>query len=151
MDVLAETRPGAPAPAVTRSGPRAAGVLSGAVEALPTEKAGRTSTRFTVAVDETVLPGHYPGFPIFPGVCLVEYVHQSVLATAPAEEPGPELVAVESTRFTGPVYPGDELTADIDWKPVDGAWQCRAKIRSGRGDAASVRLRYRRGTDGAST
>ncbi|MER5361441.1 hypothetical protein [Streptomyces sp. NPDC002785] len=152
MEVLAESRPDVPAPAVTRSGSRAVGVLSGAVEVLPQEKEGRTSTRFTVTADETVLPGHYPGFPIFPGVCLVEYVHLSVLATSPAEEPDPELVAVESTRFTGPVYPGDELTADIDWKPVDGvAWQCRAKIRSGRGDAASVRLRYRRTTDGATT
>ncbi|MER5995401.1 3-hydroxyacyl-ACP dehydratase FabZ family protein [Streptomyces viridosporus] len=151
MDVLAETRPGAPARAATRSGPRSAAVLSGAVEVLPSQREGRTSTRFTVTADETVLPGHYPGFPIFPGVCLVEYVHRSVLATAPAREPGLELVAVESTRFTGPVYPGDALTADIDWKPVDGVtWQCRAKIRSGRGDAASVRLRYRRGTDGAS-
>ncbi|MGY0070582.1 3-hydroxyacyl-ACP dehydratase FabZ family protein [Streptomyces sp. QTS137] len=147
MDVLAEPRPGAPAPDASRF----AGALSGTVEVRPSEKDGSTSTRFTVSADETVLPGHYPGFPIFPGVCLVEYVHLSVLATAPAEEPEPELVAVESTRFTGPVYPGDELTADIGWKPVDGgAWQCRAKIRSGRGDAASVRLRYRRATEGAS-
>ncbi|MEE1809628.1 3-hydroxyacyl-ACP dehydratase FabZ family protein [Streptomyces sp. BE133] len=152
MEALAATRAGAPAPPATLAGPRAAGLLSGAVEVLQPEKEGRTSTRFTVAADEAVLPGHYPGFPIFPGVCLVEYVHLSVLATAPAEEPAPELVAVEATRFTGPVYPGDELAADIDWKPVDGmAWQCRAKIRSGRGDAASVRLRYRRTTDGAGT
>ncbi|CAL9399654.1 hypothetical protein [Streptomyces sp. Tu 3180] len=150
MDVLTETRPGAPDPAAPRSGPRAAGALTGAVEVVPAQKDGRTSTRFTVSADETVLPGHYPGFPILPGVCLVEYVHRSVLATAPAGEPEPELVAVESTRFTGPVYPGDALSADIDWKPVDGpAWQCRAKVRSGRGDAASVRLRYRRTTDGA--
>ncbi|MFF9062348.1 3-hydroxyacyl-ACP dehydratase FabZ family protein [Streptomyces sp. NPDC101213] len=146
MDVLAEPRPGTPVPGA----PRSAGALSGSVGVLPSDEDGRTSTRFTVSADETVLPGHYPGFPIFPGVCLVEYVHLSVLATAPAGEPGPELVAVESTRFTGPVYPGDELTAVIDWKPVDGgAWQCRAKVRSGRGDAASVRLRYRRTTEGA--
>jgi 3-hydroxyacyl-[acyl-carrier-protein] dehydratase len=150
MDALTETRPAAPGPAAPRSAPRAAGVLSGTVEVVPSPKDGRTSTRYTVSADETVLPGHYPGFPIFPGVCLVEYVHRSVLATAPAGEPEPELVAVESTRFTGPVYPGDALSADIDWKPVDGpAWQCRAKVRSGRGDAASVRLRYRRAADGA--
>lgn len=140
------------ATAVTHAGARAAGPLAGAVEVLPPQGERRTSTRFTVAADETVLPGHYPGFPIFPGVCLVEYVHVSVLATAPAGEPAPELAAVESTRFTGPVYPGDELTADIDWTPVDGAtWRCRARVRSGRGDAASVRLRYRRTAGGVGT
>ncbi|MBL3669474.1 hypothetical protein JL475_26515 [Streptomyces sp. M2CJ-2] len=130
--------------AATPSGRRAAGPVAGDIEVLPADGELRTSTRFTVSREETVLPGHYPGFPIFPGVCLVECVHLSALATAPAGAAAPQLVTVESTRFTTPVYPEDELLVTIDWKRRDETtWQCRAKVASQRGDAASVRLRYR--------
>ncbi|MEU8515495.1 hypothetical protein AB0C76_28555 [Kitasatospora sp. NPDC048722] len=121
----------------------AAGPLGGAVEVLPATDELRTAARFRVEDTETVLPGHYPGFPIFPGVCLVECTHQSALATLPADAKGAALAAVESTRFTGPVFPGDELEIAMEWKrTAAGDWQCRAKLATGRGPAASVRLRY---------
>jgi 3-hydroxyacyl-[acyl-carrier-protein] dehydratase len=118
--------------------------LAGLVEVLPSEDESRTAARFTVQDGETVLPGHYPGFPIFPGVCLVECTHLAALATAPGGAKDGELAAVESTRFTGPVFPGDRLEIAMGWKqtPV-GEWQCRAKLATSRGDAATVRLRYR--------
>ena len=40
------------------------------------------------------------------------------------------------------VLDGDALTAVLDWKRDDAGWRSRAKVRSQRGDAASVRLRY---------
>ena len=45
--------------------------------------------RAEVRIDpsEPVFAGHYPDFPIFPGVCVVECVHRSALATAPTGEP----------------------------------------------------------------
>lgn len=101
----------------------------------------------TVAVhidaSEPVLTGHYPGFPIFPGVCVIECVHRGSMATAP--QTGTELAAVESSRFLGPVFPGDRLTVDITWRRMDDAWRSTAKVRSERGAVASVRLRYRIG------
>lgn len=121
----------------------AASPVDAAVEVVHPLENGHAETRFTVRENETVLSGHYPGFPIFPGVCLVESAHLSALATAPARGAVTVLTAIESTRFTGPVYPGDELSVELDWKfRVESVWHCTVKIRSVRGNAASVKLRY---------
>ncbi|WKX74226.1 3-hydroxyacyl-ACP dehydratase FabZ family protein [Streptomyces sp. XD-27] len=102
--------------------------------------------RTVVLVDpaERVFAGHYPGFPIFPGVCVIEYARLSALATLP--EPGDRwtLAAIESTRFLSPVLPGDTLTTELTWaRAEDGdAWRCRAAVSTERGRSAQVRLRF---------
>ncbi|MFI7291519.1 3-hydroxyacyl-ACP dehydratase FabZ family protein [Streptomyces anulatus] len=101
---------------------------------------GTAATRFAVSPDEPVFAGHYPDFPIFPGVCVVECAHLSALATAP--EPV-ELSAVRSARFTGPAFPGDILDFRLQWRREDGGWQVSVTAVTARGDAASMRLRYR--------
>lgn len=98
---------------------------------------GRVSV--TIDRDDPIFAGHYPGFPIFPGVGLVECVHRGAQASAPAEL---RLAAIESTRFTGPTFPGDELTVSIAWSEVDGGWRCSAEVACPRGPAATVKLRY---------
>lgn len=117
------------------------------VEVVSVERSGEggaLTAVTTVGIDKTepVFEGHYPHFPIFPGVCIVECVQRSVLAVA--ERSGmsePQLLAVESTRFLGAVYPGDLLTVRLDLSDHDGGLRCRAKASTERGDAASVRLR----------
>lgn len=139
----------ATAPAARRAVPYA-GPVAGSVRVLARETDGEGGTAvaaITVAADEPVLPGHYPGFPIFPGVCLVECVRLAAEATAPAPSAeaagGPAgLAEIESTRFTGPVFPGDELTITIDWRRLASGWQCRAVLTGPRGEAAKVRLRF---------
>ncbi|MFF5789756.1 3-hydroxyacyl-ACP dehydratase FabZ family protein [Streptomyces sp. NPDC012693] len=103
---------------------------------------GRVTTRAAVGPGERVFPGHYPGFPIFPGVCVVEHVHLSALAAPP--EPGAvlRLEAIESTRFLSPVFPGDELEVEFTWEQKDGCWRCKGVASTGRGRAAAVRLRF---------
>ncbi|MEU6479398.1 hypothetical protein ABZ858_21395 [Streptomyces sp. NPDC047017] len=110
-------------------------------EAVPAGN-GPVTARVAVGAQERVFPGHYPGFPIFPGVCVVEHVHLSALAAPP--EPGLRLslAAIESTRFLSPVFPGDELEVELAWERRDGQWRCKGVARTARGRAAAVRLRF---------
>ncbi|GAA4656365.1 hypothetical protein GCM10023347_02250 [Streptomyces chumphonensis] len=125
--------------------PTACTPVDGTPEPVDTEDG--TATVVTVAGDEKVFPGHYPGFPIFPGVCIVEYAHRSALATFPAEGRW-ELAAVESTRFLSPVFPGDELRTELTWSQDGEGWRCKAKVASQRGNAAQIRFRFDAGRAG---
>ncbi|MFB7455039.1 3-hydroxyacyl-ACP dehydratase FabZ family protein [Streptomyces sp. NPDC056188] len=105
---------------------------------------GVLSAVATVAIDgtEPVFAGHYPDFPIFPGVCIVECVQRAALAVAERSGmPEPRLLAVESTRFLGAVRPDDLLTVRLELRDHEGAVRCRATASTERGEAASVRLR----------
>lgn len=99
----------------------------------------------TVDPDEPVFAGHYPGFPIFPGMCVVELVHRGALLTAPAEAGELTMAAMESVRFVAPVFPGDELSVTVEWKKDRDQWRCAARAKVAGRDAAVVRLRYRTG------
>lgn len=95
-----------------------------------------------IAPDEPVFAGHYPDFPIFPGVCVLECVRVGA-ADHPPPDAGPlRLVAVESTRFLSAVHPGDLLTIELKWTRRDAEWRCAAKVGTERGPATTVRLRY---------
>ncbi|MET7765640.1 3-hydroxyacyl-ACP dehydratase [Streptomyces sp. NPDC005336] len=124
----------------------ACGPVDGAVAVLDPGVPGERPARCEVVVGEAekVFAGHFPGFPIFPGVCVVEYVQRGALATLP--EPGGRwvLAAVESSRFLSPVYPGSTLSCELTWSRKDGAWRCRASATTGRGPAAQIRLRFER-------
>ncbi|WP_448332644.1 3-hydroxyacyl-ACP dehydratase FabZ family protein [Streptomyces sp. DSM 41534] len=124
----------------------ACGPVDGAVEVVDPGVPGERPARCVAVVgaSEKVFAGHFPGFAIFPGVCVVEYVQRGALATLPEREPGGRwvLTAVESSRFLSPVSPGDELTSEYVWSRKDGAWRCRASAATGRGPAAQIRLRF---------
>jgi len=99
---------------------------------------------YVVDPAELVLIGHFPGFPIFPGVCLIECAHQAALLALSGNV---TLAAVERARFFAPVFPGDEITARV----AVAGHTCRAELSVRRGadghgeDAALIRLRYREG------
>ncbi|MEV5951702.1 hypothetical protein [Streptomyces sp. NPDC051993] len=124
------------------------GPVRAATEVVRTARAGAgadalsSRARFRIDRSEPVFAGHYPDFPIFPGVCVVECVHRAALATAPGAGSPLSLAALESARFVGAVFPGDVLTVDSKWTAVEGGWKCTATASTDRGDAAKVRLRY---------
>ncbi|QTR04505.1 hypothetical protein J7S33_06415, partial [Saccharothrix algeriensis] len=68
---------------------------------------GRAVTEVVIDPEQPVFPGHYPGFPIFPGVCVVECVNLGAQAAPPVPGARLTLAGVQSTRFQGPVFPGD--------------------------------------------
>lgn len=125
---------------------RTAMVVTGPVEGVPRiTGASSTQARTTISIrpDEPVFAGHYPGFPVLPGVCVVEYAHRSALVTAPKSLLPMELVAIESARFISPVFPGDELQIEVSGCHDGGHWRCEALGSTVRGPAAEIRLRYR--------
>lgn len=96
---------------------------------------GRVHAEYIVDADESLLAGHYPGFPIFPGVCLVDLV----LQTALAHDTSLRLRTIESTRFKAPVFPGEKLAVDLE---LGGDGDCRATVTGERGVAVKARLRF---------
>jgi 3-hydroxyacyl-[acyl-carrier-protein] dehydratase len=116
--------------------------LAAAVE-LQRASDGEAVTTTAIGPGEPVLAGHYPGFPILPGVCLLECAHRSVLAWARQQGHRLELDVVESTRFLNPVFPGDTVTTEVRVERVGEHWRCRASVSTERSRAADVRLRYR--------
>ncbi|MEU1883540.1 hypothetical protein ABZ470_40055 [Streptosporangium sp. NPDC020072] len=92
----------------------------------------------TVVVDpdEPMFAGHYPGFPVFPAVGMLEFVDRALRASFGADLTLSEIV---SARFLSPVLPGDELT--VRATPRDGDYT--VVVGTERGESARLRLRYR--------
>ncbi|MFI8438020.1 3-hydroxyacyl-ACP dehydratase FabZ family protein [Streptomyces sp. NPDC079020] len=112
----------------------------------PDPRTGKWSASFAVAItgDEPVFAGHYPHFPIFPGVCVLECVRDAARSAMPPGAGELRLAVVESARFLSSVHPGDVLEIELTWVPYGDDWRCDAKAATARGRAATVRCRYRR-------
>jgi 3-hydroxyacyl-[acyl-carrier-protein] dehydratase len=93
--------------------------------------------------DNPILAGHYPGAPIFPGVCLIECAHRAVLLAALANGLTAVLQAVPSARFLDAVRPRDALSIQAGITRDDPHWNVTAKLHSQRALAAKVNLLYR--------
>jgi 3-hydroxyacyl-[acyl-carrier-protein] dehydratase len=130
--------------------PVAAGPVAGPVRVVRTAEAegAGNGDRFssvvaaTIDASEPVFTGHYPDFPIFPGVCVVECVHRGAVATVPGGG-RLELAAIESVRFTAAVHPGDDIQVSLRWRRSGVFWICDGRVQGPRADVAQVRLRYR--------
>jgi 3-hydroxyacyl-[acyl-carrier-protein] dehydratase len=136
-----------PRPPLLTTGPARCTPLTAATEVeRVSEDTVVTST--TIGPEEPLLAGHYPGFPIVPGVCLIECAHRAVLVAAAGRAPRLDLAAIESTRFLSPVFPGDRVETEVRIERSEATWRCRASVKTGRGTAAEVRLRYVQGDAG---
>ncbi|TDD40132.1 hypothetical protein E1287_01030 [Actinomadura sp. KC06] len=114
----------------------------------PSAAPGRTEAvaSFPVDAGDPVFPGHYPGYPVLPGVYLIEYADRAVRAQPALAAGGPpvRLAAVERCRFLAPVYPGDVVTIALTAEDTEAGLRCTAKAATGRGPAADITLSYRR-------
>jgi 3-hydroxyacyl-[acyl-carrier-protein] dehydratase len=101
-------------------------------------------TQVRVEPAESLFAGHYPDFPIFPGVALVECAHRGVLLAARLRGRRVRLSSVDSAHFRRPVRPGGVIISRLTIEEVDGAdWLCSGVLEDGNDRVANLKLRYR--------
>ncbi len=75
-----------------------------------------------VTINEPFFPGHYPHFPVMPGVLIIEAMAQAAgllsFNTMPAGKPDEKSVyyfaGIDGARFKRPVVPGDQLILKVE-------------------------------------
>jgi 3-hydroxyacyl-[acyl-carrier-protein] dehydratase len=110
------------------------------------EPAKRLVAIKNVTFNESFFQGHFPGFPIMPGVLVVEAMAQAGGIIMMAEMPDRDkklvvFTGIERAKFRRPVTPGDQLRIEVDvlsFRPragriagratVDGKLACEATL-----------------------
>ena len=99
---------------------------------------GKTLTAIkNVSVNEPFFEGHFPHYPVFPGVLMLECIAQasailaSLMIDATASGKNVYLFAgVDKARFRRPVGPGDQLVIDVEFvKHIKKLWRCVGTIK----------------------
>ncbi|HVZ59540.1 MAG TPA: 3-hydroxyacyl-ACP dehydratase FabZ [Terriglobales bacterium] len=72
-----------------------------------------------VTINEPFFAGHFPGFPLMPGVLMVEAIAQAGGALMLTEVPDRDnkimvFTGIEKARFRRPVVPGDQLRIEVE-------------------------------------
>jgi len=71
-----------------------------------------------VSANEIFLMGHFPKYPIYPGVLIVEGLAQAagIMLLKPGQDTIPLFLGIDEARFKSEVRPGDLLTYDVKMK-----------------------------------
>jgi 3-hydroxyacyl-[acyl-carrier-protein] dehydratase len=102
-----------------------------------------------VTINEPFFQGHFPGYPIMPGVLILEAMAQvgGVLAFKTSGEAAEKklvyFIGIDKAKFRKPVLPGDQLRMEIEviqvrppyWKMkgnayVDGKLVCEGELKA---------------------
>jgi 3-hydroxyacyl-[acyl-carrier-protein] dehydratase len=99
-----------------------------------------------VTINEPHFAGHFPDYPIMPGVLMVEAIAQTGGALLLTEIPDRDkmlmvFTSIENAKFKKPVVPGDQLRIEVkvlNWRPrfvkmqgnitVEGKTVCEAVV-----------------------
>jgi len=82
-----------------------------------TEKSEKTITAFkNISLGEIYFSGHFPDYPIWPGVLIIEGLAQSagLLMMNENEKTIPLFLGIDKARFRNEVRPGDVLTYNVE-------------------------------------
>jgi 3-hydroxyacyl-[acyl-carrier-protein] dehydratase len=93
----------------------------------------RIVCRKTWQPDEWFYPGHYPGFPVTPGVLLCEAAMQAgavlVAPQMPKDGRMPVVARMQDVRFKRMVKPGDVILVEVELTDrLQDAFYMRAKV-----------------------
>ena len=99
------------------------------------------SARFRFAQDLPIFQGHFPSYPIVPGIYLVEGAR--VLGEHALGEPL-VIASVEMAKFSATVLPEDWVEASAVMHAESDPITCDARFRCRGVDAARIKLRLRR-------
>jgi 3-hydroxyacyl-[acyl-carrier-protein] dehydratase len=87
----------------------------------------------TVPKESTIFEGHFPGYPLMPGVLLIESMAQAsgfLLLGVLKFERMPILAAVKEAKVRGSVFPGDVMTLEASLAHEGSGYaMTEAKIR----------------------
>lgn len=89
-----------------------------------------------VTANEPFFQGHFPGFPIMPGVLVLEAMAQAgaLMIMHEDEHPGDRLIyftGVDGCKFRTPVTPGDQIRIEVEvlrFRMSAGRMQGRARV-----------------------
>ena len=89
-----------------------------------------------LTANEEFFQGHFPGYPVMPGVLIVEAMAQAGATLLLTEYPdrNQKLVfftGIEKAKFRKPVLPGDQLRLEVDvlvWRSTAGKMEGKAYV-----------------------
>ncbi|HRI06420.1 MAG TPA: 3-hydroxyacyl-ACP dehydratase FabZ [Nannocystaceae bacterium] len=102
----------------------------------------RVLARKLVSMSDPILQGHFPGFPVMPGVLQVEAMAQAAVVLAHVSghfDPAIHnclFVGIQEAKFRAPVVPGDVLDIEVVAQRLgrlgkfSGEIRCDGKVRS---------------------
>jgi 3-hydroxyacyl-[acyl-carrier-protein] dehydratase len=89
----------------------------------------------SVTANEPFFQGHFPGYPIMPGVLVLEALAQAgavlLLSDERQKDKLPLFAGIDRCRFRRPVVPGDQLRLEIEftmWRGPIGRGRARATV-----------------------
>lgn len=92
--------------------------------------------RFTLHADFPALQGHFPGYPILPGVVLLE---TGRMLAAKTLKVNCEFQRITQVKFRAPVFPGDSIDLSVRLKPLtEKSWNFLADVQKGNGRVCRI-------------
>jgi len=84
-----------------------------------------------ITINEPFFPGHFPHYPVMPGVLVVEALAQAAAILSfktindkPNDHSVYYFVGIDKTRFKKPVVPGDQLKLNVSIeRTIKGIWK----------------------------
>ena len=101
-----------------------------------------------VTINEPFFAGHFPHYPVMPGVMVIEALAQAAailsfrtLNTKPDDRSVYYFAGIDEARFKRPVVPGDQLLLEVTLeRETRGLWKFAAQAHVGDALAAEAKI-----------